>query len=311
MKFTSRREFLKILGIAGAGTLTGLSALAIQDNGIRRLTILHTNDVHSRLDPYPDNDPNYPGMGGFARRATVVRQQRRLDPELLLVDAGDIFQGTPYFNMFGGKPELKLMSKMGYDASAFGNHEFDNGLDGFLEVLEYAKFPFLSANYDFSRTILKGKVPAYKTLVKNGIKVGLYGLGIDPEGLVSRDLYGDTRYLDPVEKARETEEILKEKYDCELIVCLSHLGYKYSSDRVSDVVVARNTRHTDIIVGGHTHDLLKEPAVEKNMRDMPVYIGQAGYGGVYIGLMEVTLHQGAGEKFVESNTTKIYESQGV
>ncbi len=311
MKFTSRREFLKILGIAGAGTLTGLSTFAFQNGGIRQLTILHTNDVHSRLDPYPDNDPNYPGMGGFARRATVIRKHRTVDPELLLVDAGDILQGTPYFNMFGGKPEFKLMSKMKYDASAFGNHEFDNGLEGFLEILPYAEFPFLVANYDFSQTILKGKTRSYKVLVKNGIKIGLYGLGIDPEGLVSRNLYGDTKYLDPLEKARETEEILKNQYDCELVICLSHLGYRFSSERISDVVVARNTSHTDIILGGHTHHLLEPPAVEKNRQNLPVYIGQAGYGGVHLGKMEVTLHENTREKFVESNTIKIHESQEV
>ncbi len=305
MQKLNRRRFLKTIGIAGAASLAGIPAFALRDAGISRITILHTNDTHSRLDPYPDDDPDYPGMGGYARRARLISKERTIDPNLIVLDAGDVFQGTPYFNMYGGKPELKLMSKMGYDAVAFGNHEFDNGLDGFLEVLPYADFPFLAANYDFSDTILAGKVKDYCILERNGLKIGIYGLGIELEGLVSRNLYEGTVYHDPVRVARETEEKLKEEYKCDLIICVSHLGYKYEDDKVSDVEVARATSLTNIIIGGHTHTLLDPPARIRNREGMDVAIGQAGYGGAYVGRMEVFLDRKNGNSFVESYTINL------
>lgn len=304
MQYIDRRSFLKTLGIAGAASLAGIPALALRDAGISHLTILHTNDTHSRLDPYPPNDPNYPGMGGYARRASLINQHQKNDPDLILLDAGDVFQGTPYFNMYGGKPELKLMSKMGYDAVAFGNHEFDNGLEGFKEVLPNAGFPFLAANYDFSQTILAGKVKDYVMLDRGGRRIGIYGLGIDPKGLVSRNLYGDTKYLDPIEKAREMENVLHNK-QCDLIICLSHLGFDYNDDKVSDTMVAGHTRHTGIIIGGHTHVMLDPPAVVENQIGNQVFIGQAGYGGTYMGIMSVFLNGRNEQNFVESHTTKI------
>ncbi len=300
----NRRHFLKTMGIAGA-TALAFPAMALRDPVREKLRILHTNDTHSRLEPYPSDDPNYPGMGGYARRATMIRTAREENENLLLLDAGDIFQGTPYYNLYNGEPELKLMSKMGYDAAAFGNHEFDNGLDGFAEVRHHATFPFLAANYDFSQTILDGKIDAYKVLHKGDLTIGIYGLGIEFEGLVSRSLYGDTKYHDPIEKAREIEEILQSRYHCQLIICLSHLGYRYSDDRVSDRVIASNTSHTDIIIGGHTHNLLDPPAKVENQQGKIVTIGQAGYGGTYLGSMSVFYDQPDGEKFIESNTTKI------
>ncbi len=305
MQQLDRRKFIKSLGIAGAATLAGLPALALSHKGAEHLTILHTNDTHSRIDPFPANDPNFPAQGGYARRAHLIRMIREKHPNLLLLDAGDIFQGTPYFNIYGGKVELKLMSKMGYDAAAFGNHEFDNGLDGFLDVLPHAKFPFLAANYDFSNTILKGKIKEYIIKEKNGKKIGVYGLGIQFEGLVSRAMYGDTIFIDPVEKAREIEDLLWKQHRCDLIICLSHLGYQYEDDRVSDQVIAKNTRHTNIIIGGHTHSLLNPPVQTKNQADKTVYIGQAGYGGAYLGRMDVFFDPEYHQNFIESYTTKI------
>ncbi len=304
MRHIDRRDFLKTLGIAGAATLAGIPSLAFRDAGIHKIAILHTNDTHSRIDPYPKNDPNYPGMGGFARRASLISKTREKEPHLILLDAGDIFQGTPYFNMYGGKPELKLMSQMGYDAAAFGNHEFDNGMDGFKEVLPYANFPFLAANYDFSKTILAGKVKDYFVLTKGDHKIGIYGLGIDPKGLVSKFLYKETKYLDPIEKAREMENVLV-RMQCDLIICLSHLGFDYEGDKVSDMMVAGNTKYTDIIIGGHTHTRLDPPKIARNIENRPVAIGQAGYGGTYIGAMEVFFDAQGEKSFVESYTTKI------
>lgn len=306
MQHVDRRKFLKTIGIAGAASLAGIPvALALREAGIDKVCILHTNDTHSRIDPWPDNDPSYPGMGGYARRASLIKQFRAAEENLLLLDAGDIFQGTPYYNLYGGEPELRLMSKMGYDAAAFGNHEFDNGLDGFKKVHHHATFPFLAANYDFSQTLLAGKIKSYTILEKAGKKIGIYGLGINPKGLVSRALYGDTKYLDPVGVASETEELLFKRHGCDLIICLSHLGFRYETDQVSDVVIAKNTRYTDIIIGGHTHNLLDPPEVVANQTDRNVTIAQAGFGGAYMGKLNVYFDKPANKKFVESYTTKI------
>ena len=305
MQQFDRRNFLKTISIAGAATLAGMHALALRDASLEKICILHTNDTHSRLDPFPDNDPNYPGMGGYARRASLVKQFRATEDNLLLVDAGDIFQGTPYYNMYGGEPELRLMSKMGYDAAAFGNHEFDNGLDGFKKVQPFASFPFLAANYDFSQTLLAGKIKSQTIIERSGKKIGIYGLGINPEGLVSRALYGDTKYLDPIAIAGEVEERLFKQHRCELIICLSHLGFSYETDQVSDVIIAENTRYTDIIIGGHTHNVLDPPATVVNKRDQNVTIAQAGYGGVFLGKLNVYFNKPANSKFVEAYTTKI------
>lgn len=306
----NRRRFLKTIGIAGAASLAGLPALALRDAGLSKVVIIHTNDLHSRLDPYPEDDAEYPGMAGFARIAALINQTRQENPHVLVLDAGDVFQGTPYFNLYGGKPELKLMSKMGYDAVAFGNHEFDNGKDGFLEVLPYADFPFLAANYDFSDTILAGKVKDYTIIHRGDLKIGVYGLGIELDGLVSRNLYGNTVYMDAIAVARDMEEKLHREYGCDLIICLSHLGYKYEDDKVSDTRVAEETRLTHLIIGGHTHTLLDPPAVVKNKSGKAVTIAQAGYGGTYAGRLQVYIDRQANESFVESHTTKLGQMQG-
>ncbi len=310
MLHIDRRRFLKTVGIAGAASLAGLPALALRDAGLSKIAIIHTNDLHSRLDPYPEDDTDYPGMGGFARIAALINKTRKENQHVLVLDAGDVFQGTPYFNMYGGKPELKLMSKMGYDAAAFGNHEFDNGKDGFLEVLPYADFPFLAANYDFSDTILAGRVKDYTIIRRGDLKIGVYGLGIEMEGLVSQNLYGSTVYMDPIAVAREMEEKLHSHYGCDLIICLSHLGYKYEDDQVSDTCIANETRLTHLIIGGHTHTLLDPPAVLKNKAGKEVWIAQAGYGGAYAGRLNVYVDRQAENHFVESYTIKLGQKQG-
>lgn len=309
MHTLSRRRFIALAGISGGATLGGFPAMAAMRSSQKRLTILHTNDTHSRIDPYPLNDPNYPNMGGYARRAALVKQFRLEDPELLLLDAGDFFQGTPYYNMFGGEVELKLMSALGYDAATLGNHEFDNGFFGLINAYSHAQFPFVNANYDFSDTTLKGKIKPYVVLERNGIKVGIYGLGIELRGLVAPSMFAGLKYNDPVEVARNTEETLKNKHKCQLIICLSHLGFSYDHDKISDVIVARQTRWTDIIIGGHTHTLLDPAVIEKNLRNQNVTIGQTGSGGVRLGKMEVLFDPSSEEKIVESFTTKIYKNQ--
>ncbi|WP_459210464.1 bifunctional metallophosphatase/5'-nucleotidase [Aquimarina rhabdastrellae] len=285
----NRREFIQ--QSAAAAAFVGLGGLSLQScNRVetKRITILHTNDVHSQIDPLPVSNKRYPGLGGFARRASVIHQVRQQNPNTLLLDAGDIFQGTPYFNYYGGELEFKLMSKLEYDIATLGNHDFDNGIEGFLAQLPHATFDFVSANYDFKNTALDGLVKPYKVIVKDGIKIGVFGLGVALEGLVKKDLYKETKYLDPIEIAQQTTKTLKEQEQCDLVICLSHIGYEYKNNPeiVSDIKLAKATQDIDLIIGGHTHTLLPKPTVMQNAAGKEVLINQCGKSGVYMGQVD-------------------------
>jgi len=285
----TRRKFIQKTAASTAFLgLGGLSLSSFNKPKETHITILHTNDVHSQIEPLPSNHYKYPGLGGFSRRATLVDNIRKNNPNTLLLDAGDIFQGTPYFNYFGGELEFKLMSMLGYDIATLGNHDFDNGINGFLSQLPNANFDFVSANYDFSNTVLEGLVKPYKTFIKSGIKIGVFGLGVELEGLVSKRLYKETKYLNPIEKAQDTVRDLKEKEQCDLVICLSHIGYNYKNnpDKVCDLQLARNTKDIDLIIGGHTHTLLPKPTIEKNSVGENVLINQCGKSGVYMGQID-------------------------
>ncbi len=286
MKLNSRRKFIKntFLGIAGASALP-LETFAKEDTV--KLTILHTNDVHSHIDPFPDTDPKYAGLGGVARRASLIKQIRNDNKNVLLFDAGDIYQGTPYFNKFGGELEIKLMSKMGYDAGTIGNHDFDNGVEGLAKNLHLFNFPLLMSNYDFSDTELNGKTTPYKIFEKDNVKIGVFGLGIELEGLVDKKMYGKTRYLNPVEHAAKNAVFLKNEMKCNLVVCLSHLGYKYQENKISDVELAKQSRFIDAIIGGHTHTFLDKPYTYKNRDEQPVHVCQVGWAGIKLGRLDI------------------------
>jgi 5'-nucleotidase len=283
-----RRDF--ITNTAAASTLVGMGGLGLSscsNLGGKKITILHTNDVHSHIDPFPSSHSQYPNLGGVARRATLVEQIRNENPNTLLFDAGDIFQGTPYFNFYGGELEFKLMSKLKYDAATIGNHDFDNGVDGLLAQMPYASFEMLSANYDFSNTVLDGYVKPFKTYVVDGIKVGVYGLGIALDGLVTKRLYKETQYLNPFEIALDIERQLKEEERCDLIICLSHLGYDYENpQRPSDTQLAQRTYHTNLIIGGHTHTFLEKPDVRINQNGDSVLVNQVGCYGLNVGRID-------------------------
>lgn len=287
----NRKEFLKILGGGSLATMmlpNGLWAKPLGETSGEKITILHTNDQHSRIEPFDINDKRNGGKGGFARRATLVEQIRKEEKNVLLLDAGDIFQGTPYFNMFGGELEFKLMSMMGYDAATMGNHDFDNGLEGFLKVLPNAKFPFICSNYDFSNTILDGKTKPYQIFKKGNVKVGIFGLGIELAGLVGKKHYGETRYLDPVETAQHYADFLRKEKKCDLVICLSHLGYDYGSDKekMNDKKVAMQTENIDLIIGGHTHTFLPNPQTFQNKNGRNVLVNQVGWAGLALGRID-------------------------
>ena len=283
-----RREFV---GKTAAGSaLVASGGLALGGCSLNRdkhITILHTNDVHSHIDPFPADHSRNPNMGGVARRAALVEAIRRENPNTLLLDAGDIFQGTPYFNFYGGELEFRLMSKMGYDVATIGNHDFDNGIEGLLAQMPYADFQLISANYDFKNTVMDGYVKPYTIKSFDGIKVGIFGLGISLNGLVLPELYKETAYLDPVEIAQDMSRVLKEEEGCQLIIALSHLGHEYRNPRIpSDVLLAAKTENIDLIIGGHTHTFLERPIIRPNRRDQKVLINQVGCYGLYLGRID-------------------------
>ena len=275
-----RRDFIHHSTAATALITLGGLGLHSFSTGSKttQITILHTNDVHSHIDPFGPDDGRNPNKGGVARRASLIEMIRNENPNTLLLDAGDIFQGTPYFNYYGGELEFKLMSKLKYDAATIGNHDFDNGIDGLLAQLPYAEFDFLSANYDFSNTVLDTHVKPYKIFKKEHIKIGVFGLGIQLEGLVDKNMYKETKYLDPIEIAQDMSRILKEEEQCDLVICLSHLGYYYKNftEKISDLNLAKATKNIDLIIGGHTHTFLPKPTVVKNSEGNNMLVNQGG-----------------------------------
>lgn len=281
-----RREFVQNTFLVTGGIL--LSGSVFASNSSKRsakLTILHTNDTHSNIDPFPSNHSKFPNMGGVSKRFELISKIRSEEENVLVLDAGDIFQGTPYFNKYGGVLEMKLMTIMGYDAATMGNHDFDAGIDGFLKAKQFANFPFLCANYDFSNTLLKGETQSNLIIKKGKIKVGIFGIGLELKGLVPDSKYGETIYLDPIETANKQAEELKNK-GCDLIICLSHLGFEYDSDKISDRILAQKTKNIHLILGGHTHTFLEKPVEVKNLDQQNVLINQVGWGGVKIGRLD-------------------------
>lgn len=288
-----RRKFIQNL-VLGTGTLLVSPSLFSQENLKKKkhLVILHTNDTHSTIEPFPSNHSKFPNMGGVSKRHTIIQKIRSEEEHVLLLDAGDIFQGTPYFNVFNGELEMKLMSILEYDAATIGNHDFDIGLEGFLKAKQFANFPFLCANYDFSKTILAGQTKSYHIFHKAGIKIGVFGIGVALKGLVSEDKYGNTRYLDPIITANKIASELKSKA-CDLVICLSHLGFEYENKSInSDRKLAAESQNIDLILGGHTHTFFDKPLVLQNLKNKDVLVNQVGWGGVYLGRIDIDVESG-------------------
>lgn len=285
-----RRTFVKNTAASATFVSIGGLQLACKKKNTAKITILHTNDVHSHIEPFGKNSGENANKGGVARRATMIDKLRRENANTLLLDAGDIFQGTPYFNYFGGELEFKLMSMLKYDAATIGNHDFDNGIDGLYNMLPHAKFDFLSANYDFKNTIMNTHVKPYKIFNKSGIKIGVFGLGVELKGLVDTKAFKETNYMDPIEISQDMSQILKIEKGCDLVICLSHLGYDYkNSSKVSDLKLARSTKNIDLIIGGHTHTFLNKPTQEINVEGKTVLVNQVGCFGLYLGRIDFYL----------------------
>ncbi|CAN1517119.1 UshA 5'-nucleotidase/2',3'-cyclic phosphodiesterase and related esterases [Flavobacteriaceae bacterium] len=283
-----RRDFIEKTVASTALLSLGISLSSFKSDTIEHLTILHTNDVHSYIDPFPADHPRNPNKGGVSRRASLIEKIRLENPNVLLLDAGDIFQGTPYFNYYGGELEYKLMSMMKYDATTIGNHDFDNGLEGMVAQIPHATFDFISSNYDFKNTAMDGFVKPFKIFHKNGIKVGVFGLGIELTGLVDKNNYKETVYNNPEETTQEMVRILKHENKCDLVICLSHLGYNYKNEpnKICDLKLASLTKDIDLIIGGHTHTFLDKPTIVKNLEQKEVLVNQVGCYGINLGRID-------------------------
>ena len=283
----NRRKFIRNVATGTAGLSFGalpFNLLANED--FTTISILHTNDLHCHIEPFTGTNERYAGKGGLARISALSQKYKKENPNTLLFDSGDMFQGTPYFNYFKGELMLKIMSAAGYDAGTLGNHEFDNGMEGILKPLPHAKFPIINSNYDFSDTILADKFPRWKIFKKSGIKIGVYGLGIELKGLVADKNFGNTIYNNPIKVAIEMETFLKEDKGCDMVICLSHLGLRYKDDFISDTIIASETSMTDLIIGGHTHSFLDEPIISKNKVGKQVIVNQAWWGGLVMGKID-------------------------
>lgn len=306
---TNRREFLRQSALAGGALLTSglLPSMASAKMAGSALTILHTNDVHSRLDPFPMDGGRNQGLGGVANRATLINSIRQEVDNVLLLDAGDIFQGTPYFNVYKGEPEIKAMSLMGYDAVTMGNHDFDGGIENFATQLRHASFPVLVSNYDFTGTAMEGKAKPYQVFKKAGLKIGVLGVGIELKGLVPENLYGKTIYSDPITALNTNADILKRKEGCDMIICLSHLGDKYPDGKISDEILAKESYDVDLIIGGHTHRFFEKPLIYKNRSNADVIVNQVGWAGIQLGRLDFNFERGKKKNLVKANTVVIGE----
>jgi 5'-nucleotidase len=306
---SSRRQFIRDAGLTGASLLFSHPLLYAREEAASasaRLTILHTNDVHSRLDPFPmDGGPNA-GRGGVAARAALIRRIRSEADNVLLLDAGDIFQGTPYFNVFKGEPEIQAMQMMGYDAAIMGNHDFDAGIDNFAEQLaKHARFPIVMCNYDFRNTPMENRHVPYLVIKKGNLRIGITGVGIELQGLVPANLYGSTVYLDPIRHANEQADYLKTRKNCDMVICLSHLGDRYQENKVSDEVLAKESSHIDLIIGGHTHRFFDAPRVYNNRIGQEVVVNQVGWAGLRLGRLDYVFSGGSRKKLEKNQSLSI------
>ncbi len=286
----NRRNFLTTSAAFGA-TLVGFPRTLLEASAAESvITILHTNDTHSQIDPLPPNDRNA-GKGGVARRATLVKRVRKENPNTLLLDAGDVLQGTPYFNFYKGEVEYKAMSAIGYDAGTLGNHEFDNGLEALAAALKFANFDIVSANYDVKGTVLEDRVKRYVVKTAGGIRVGLFGLGISPTALITPANFKGVTFIDPVIAAREVVKKLREEERCSLVVCMSHLGYHEDGKR-GNSMLASQVDGIDFIASGHTHLFMEQPVTAIQPCGAKTLIFEVGKSGIYVGRVDFTFRTG-------------------
>ena len=252
------------------------------------------------------------GLGGIAGRAELIKEVRAAEAQVLLLDAGDIFQGTPFFNIYKGEPEIKAMAAMGYDACTIGNHDFDAGMENLAtQLTRHANFPMLVSNYDFNRTPMEGKTLPYKVFKKGKLRIGVFGLGIEGKGLIPDNLFGNTVYQDPIVRANEISSMLITQEKCDMVICLSHLGYQYKGiDKVSDEILAKQTTNIDLIIGGHTHTFFEKPLVFQNKNGDDVVVNQVGWAGIILGRLDFEFSKFSGKKLVRNHNIFVSQKTG-
>lgn len=306
--YLNRRLFLKQAITAGSAWMAAPGWPARAGSEEATLTILHTNDMHGQLQPFAMDGGRWQGMGGVAARAQLIQQVRRECAQVLLLDSGDVFQASPMFSLYKGEPEIKALNLMQYDAVTLGEHEFDGGIGNLAAQLQQANFPVVVSNYDFSDTIMHGKTLTYKTFQKGLARVGVFGIGIELNGRMASELYGNTKYLDPFIAANTTAKLLRTKEQCNLVICLSHLGDKYFDPGLpSDEQLALQSDDIDIILGAHTHRFFDAPKKYKNRRNSDVVVNQVGWGGVKMGRLDINFSPDGKKNLLGVNTVVIAE----
>ena len=309
----SRKTFIRQAALSAGAMLAGPSLLAAADALTPlKLTILHTNDTHSRLEPFPMDGSRNQGLGGVAARGELINRIRADEEQVLLLDAGDIFQGTPYFNLYKGEPEIKAMSAMKYDATTIGNHDFDAGMENLAtQLTRHASFPMVVANYDFTGTPMENKTKPYVFFKKGRLKIGVFGLGIEAKGLIPDNLFGATKYLEPVPVANKVAEDLVKKEKCDMVICLSHLGNSYrDKSHASDEILAKETKNIDLIIGGHSHTFLDKPVVYKNKNGEDTIVNQVGFAGIILGRLDFEFSKFSGKKMSKNHNISVSQKTG-
>jgi 5'-nucleotidase len=299
----NRRKFIVNSTFAAGATLLNVKGFALDQT--TKLTILHTNDVHSRLDPFPMDGSQNAGKAGVAARASLIQKIRSEVEHVLLLDAGDIFQGTPYFNIFKGEPEMKSMNMMGYDAGIMGNHDFDAGMENFAQQLQqHGKFPIVMCNYGFAETPMENLYVPYKIFKRGNLKIGVTGVGIEMLGLVPENLFGKTIYQEPITAASRIAADLK-RNGCDMVICISHLGDRYGDNKVSDEILAKESEHIDLIIGGHTHRFFDQPREYTNKNGKKVIVNQVGWGGIRLGRLDYEFSRGGAKKLEKNQSISV------
>ncbi|MGN0221397.1 MAG: bifunctional metallophosphatase/5'-nucleotidase [Prevotella sp.] len=258
----------------------------------KELVILHTNDIHSTIEPLSTTltDTMLQGRAGMARCAAMVEQERQLHPDLLLLDSGDFSQGSPYYVFFQGEVEVALMNLMDYDAATLGNHEFDYGMDTLAARLAKARYPIVCSNADFSDTPLKDIIKPYTVVKRDGVKIGIFGLLPNPKGLIFASNYKGMKYLDPVECTQKTVDILRRKEGCHIVICLSHLGWDMEPD-FGDRQLISQCEGIDLLLGGHSHTYMQQMEWVDDRKGNAVGVDQNGKHAAFVGRIVMQLER--------------------
>ena len=266
-------------------------AVSVVAKAQKQIVILHTNDTHSTIEPVSrySKVKEAAGKAGCVRRATMVKQLREQNPDILLFDSGDFSQGSTFYTMYKGDVEVGLMNIMGYDAATIGNHEFDFGLDNLARLARQAKFPIVCSNCDFTGTPCQDVIKKYCVVVRNGVRIGVFGLTPKIEGLVMKENIAGVKYIDPIQATKEMVSVLRDKERCDIVVCLSHLGWKLAPEYIDDQVLISSTTGIDIVLGGHSHTYMKEMEWVDNAEGKSIPVDQNGKHGAFVGKITLKL----------------------